>query len=78
MLTVKYADEPPVTYMRPKDRELLEALKHELGLTIMEVYPVVQEMIRLCDHIIADGAEFEFGGLLDVPADAKSKPAKCC
>jgi hypothetical protein len=68
MLTVAYADEPPVSYLRPKDRVILETLKYELGLTIREVYPMVQEMIRLCDPIIADGDVFEFDGLLGVPA----------
>jgi hypothetical protein len=68
MLTVRYADEPPVSYLHPRDKVILEALKYELGLTIREVYPVVQEMIRLSDPIVADGGVFEFSGLLDVPA----------
>jgi hypothetical protein len=68
MLTVEYDDEDPVSYRRWADRYLLEALKYGLGLTIREVYPMLQKMLTDgLDPIIADGEEFELGGLLDVP-----------
>src|SRR5215813_15292113 len=71
--TVEYVDEDPVTYRRWEDRVLLEAMKYGLGLTIREVYPVlIKLMTEGLDPIDADGAVFEFGGFLDVPApDAK-------
>jgi len=33
--TVKYVDEPPVTYKSAEDRLVLEAMKYALGLTIL-------------------------------------------
>ena len=43
--TVHYLDEEPVTYLRWEDRVMLEGLKHALGLTIREVYPMLQRML---------------------------------
>ena len=43
--TVHYFDEEPVTYLRWEDRVMLEGLKHALGLTIREVYPMLQRML---------------------------------
>ena len=38
---VEYEDEDPVTYLDWRDRVILETVKHWLGLTIREVYPMV-------------------------------------
>jgi hypothetical protein len=66
--TVEYVDEPPVTYRRPIDRVLLEAMKYGLGLTIREVYPMLIKMLtENLDPIEADGSEFKFGYGLGVP-----------
>ena len=66
--TVHYPDEGPVTYRSAEDRYLLEALKYGLNLTIREVYPMLIKLITEgLDPIDADGEEFEFAGLLDVP-----------
>jgi hypothetical protein len=68
--TVRYSDEEdPITYrLGNGDRALLEAMKYALGLTIREVYPMLQKMLTDgLDPIIADGPEFEFDGVLDVP-----------
>jgi hypothetical protein len=68
MVEVHYIDEPPVTYLRPEDRVMLESLKHALGLTGREVYPMLQRiLVEGLDPIDADGAEFELGGFLEVP-----------
>ena len=66
--TVYYIDEDPVTYGCWQDRVLLETMKYALGLTIREVYPMLQRMlVDGLDPIVADGPEFELGGLLEVP-----------
>jgi len=66
--TVHYLDEEPVTYLRWEDRVMLEGLKHALGLTIREVYPMLQRtLIFGLDPIDADGDVFELGGFLEVP-----------
>ena len=65
METVRYPDEPPVTYRFPEDRYLLETLKYGLNLTIREVYPM---LIRfLLESFDVDASEFEPSDLLDVP-----------
>jgi hypothetical protein len=71
--TVEYVDEDPVTYRCWEDRYLLEALKYGLGLTIREVYPMLIKLVTEgLDPITAEGPEFEFVGLLDVP-DPRAK-----
>ena len=71
--TVHYPDEEPVTYKSTEDRYLLEALKYGLNLTIREVYPMLIKLITEgLDPIDADGPEFRFVGLLDVP-DPRAK-----
>jgi len=73
METVHYPDEDPVTYKSAGDRYLLEALKYGLNLTIREVYPMLIKLVTEgLDPIKADGEEFEFVGLLDVP-DPRAK-----
>src|SRR5262245_20373998 len=67
--TVHYIDEDPVTYRDWRDRALLETMKYALGLTIREVYPMLQKMlIDGLDPIVAGGDVVEWCGLLEVPA----------
>jgi len=66
--TVHYSDEEPITYRSDRrDRAILEAAKHILGITIRELYPMVARMlIEGLDPIGGDGDVFEFGNF-DVP-----------
>src|SRR6516225_1724772 len=69
METVRYNDEEPVTYKSDVDRYLLETLKYGLGLTIREVYPMLQKMLL-------EGLDADAGGLLEVPFDAELDEAR--
>jgi hypothetical protein len=74
MVTVRYADEDPVTYLTEKDRRDLEQVKHELGLTIREIVMTAHIIIKTgLDPVTAIGPEFmwshpsEFGISSRVP-----------
>lgn len=65
--TVKYDDEPPVTYKSDRDRILFETIKYVLGLTVREIHPMLERILAEgLDPIVAEGDVFEFGNY-DVP-----------
>jgi len=45
LTTVKYDDEPPVTYKSNRDRVLFETLKYASGLTVREIHHVLGRML---------------------------------
>src|SRR5262249_13323614 len=74
MIMIRYADEGPVTYRCEADRQELEAIKYQLGVTVREVCAMAHIIYKASlDPICAIGPEFVWSypneyGLGEVPA----------